>query len=191
MDWLLLGSVMWLGKYISIGKLRFESCRCFIHCACPGEAVVFKPREEITFILTFLSLERQLTYKESRSCVHSRRNEPGRLFFPSFFFFFGLGGGALGALTLMDSKLWPIFIFHSFPRTNVLWLLYLVDILLLKKSFVSYISFPKQLHSTFLCSTFQTYCLFIMWINYTKMAKLAMTMWVPFHVAYTFLFLSL
>lgn len=29
--------------------------------------------------------------------------------------------------------------FYSFPRTNVLWLLYLVDILLLKKSFVSFL----------------------------------------------------
>jgi hypothetical protein len=31
------------------------------------------------------------------------------------------------------------FMFYSFPRTNVLWLLYLVDILLLKKSFVSFL----------------------------------------------------
>jgi hypothetical protein len=34
-------------------------------------------------------------------------------------------------------------IFYSFPKTNVLWLLYLVDILLLKKSFVS-VSFSRN-----------------------------------------------
>lgn len=33
-----------------------------------------------------------------------------------------------------------LFQIHSYPKTNVLWLVYLVDILLTKKSFVSFLS---------------------------------------------------
>jgi hypothetical protein len=69
-----------------------------------------------------------------------------RLFLLLFFFF-------KKKKTFLDFKtsslvigkiLWLFcLIFYSFPKTNVLWLLYLVDILLLKKSFVS-VSFSRN-----------------------------------------------